>query len=71
MGQFLSRCENLPALQEFQHTNEPALKKNNSIRLNSFNDTWSKCLRFYYIPVRKFDWVINGENGTLYPGVCG
>ncbi|MGZ5222391.1 MAG: AraC family transcriptional regulator, partial [Chitinophagaceae bacterium] len=56
-----------PELRQFAHINEFALKKNNSIRLNSFNNVCSVCLRFYYILDGKFDWVINGENYTLYP----
>jgi AraC-like DNA-binding protein len=67
MGQFLLRHENSPELQQFQHINEFALKKNNSIRLNSFNDACPECLRLYYILDGKFDWVINSENYTLYP----
>ena len=67
MSQFLLRQENSPELQQFVHINEFALKKNNSIRLNSFNDACSECLRFYYILDGKFDWVINGESYTLYP----
>jgi AraC-like DNA-binding protein len=49
------------------HIKEFALKKNNSIQLNSFNDPCSEYLRFYYILDGKFDWVINRESYTLYP----
>ena len=66
MSQFLLQ-ENSPELRQFAHINEFALKKNNSIRLNSFNNVCSVCLRFYYILEGKFDWVINGEHYTLYP----
>jgi AraC-like DNA-binding protein len=66
MSQFLLQ-ENSPELRQFVHINEFALKKNNSIRLNSFNNACSVCLRFYYILDGKFDWVINGEYYTLYP----
>ena len=67
MSQFLLEQENSPELRQFVHINEFALKKNNSIRLNSFNNVCSVCLRFYYILDGKFDWVINGEYYTLYP----
>lgn len=67
MSQFLLRYENSPELQQFAQINEFALKKNNLIRLNSFNDTCSECLRFYYVLDGKFDWVVNNENYTLYP----
>ena len=66
MSQFLLH-ENSPELRQFVHINEFAFKKNNSIRLNSFNNICSVCLRFFYILDGKFDWVINGENYTLYP----
>ena len=66
MSQFLLQ-ENSPELRQFVHINEFALKKNNSIRLNSFNNVCSVCLRFYYILEGKFEWVINGEYYTLYP----
>jgi AraC-like DNA-binding protein len=67
MSQFLLRQENSSELRQFVHINEFALKKNNSISLNSFTDVRSKCLRLYYIVDGKFDWVINGESYTLYP----
>jgi AraC-like DNA-binding protein len=67
MSQFLLQNENSPELQQFVQIDEFALKKNSSIRLNSFNETCSECLRFYYVLDGKFDWVINSENYTLYP----
>jgi len=67
MAQFILRHENSAELKQFVHINEFALKKNNSIRLNSFNDTCSEYLRFYYILDGKFDWVIRRESYTLYP----
>jgi AraC-like DNA-binding protein len=67
MSQFLLRHENSPELLQFEQIHEFALKKNSSIRLNSFNNTCSEHLRFYYIIDGKFDWVINNENHTLFP----
>ena len=67
MGQFVLRQENSRELQKFAHIDEFALKKNNSISLNSFNERCSEYLRFFYILDGKFDWVINNENYTLYP----
>jgi AraC-like DNA-binding protein len=67
MSQFFLRHENCSELRQFVHISEFALKKNNSIRLNSFSNVSSKCLRLYYIVDGKFDWVINGECYTLYP----
>jgi AraC-like DNA-binding protein len=68
MNQFFLRQGNSPELQHFSHISEFALKKNMSIRLNSFDDPCSDCLRFYFIMDGKFDWVINGVNQSLYPG---
>lgn len=67
MSQFLLRHDCSRELQNFVHINEFALKKNNSISLNSFNDACSEYLRFYYILDGKFDWVINNVNYTLFP----
>lgn len=67
MSQFILRQENSSELSPFVHIIEFALKKNNSIRLNTFNNACSQYLRFYYILDGKFDWVINRENYTLYP----
>lgn len=67
MSQFLLRQESCSELRQFVHINEFALTKNNSIRLNSFSNARSKCLRIFYIVDGKFDWVINGESYTLYP----
>jgi AraC-like DNA-binding protein len=67
MSQFLLQQGDSPELRQFAQINEFALKKNNSIRLNSFNDPCSQFLRFYYIHDGKFDWVINKGNYTLYP----
>jgi len=67
MSQFVLRHGSSIELQKFVHINEFALKKNNSITLNSFPDPCSEYLRFYYILDGKFDWVINNKNYTLYP----
>lgn len=67
MSQFTLRHENSSELKQFVHINEFAFKKNNSIRLNTFNNACSQHLRFYYILDGKFDWIINKELYTLYP----
>jgi AraC-like DNA-binding protein len=68
MNQFLLRQDNSSELKHFPYISEFALKKNNSITLNSFNQSCSECLRFYYIVDGKFNWVVNGSFQTLYPG---
>jgi len=68
MSQFLLRHENSPELIQFGQINEFAFIKNSSIRLNSFNNTCSEYLHFYFILDGKFDWVINNENHTSING---
>jgi len=67
MGQFQLLQDSSKELQPFPHIQEFVFKRNNSIRLNSFHETCSDCLRFYYITDGKFDWVIGGESYSLYP----
>lgn len=67
MGQFIIRQGISSELRDFMHIHEFSLVKNNVIRLNSFNDSSSEFLRFYYIIDGKFEWAINGENYTLFP----
>jgi AraC-like DNA-binding protein len=43
------------------------LKRNNSIRLNSFDASLSKCIRFYYVIEGKFEWTIQQQQHVLYP----
>jgi len=52
----------------FPHIIEFALKKNNSIQFDSFKKGISEFLRFYYVIDGRFDWIINSERHTLYPG---
>jgi AraC-like DNA-binding protein len=67
MSQFLLQHGSSSELQKFVQIREFALKKNNSITLNSFDDPCSEYLRFYYILDGKFNWVINNQSYTLYP----
>lgn len=67
MSQFVLRHGGARELQQFVHIDEFALKKNNAISLNSFNNPCSDYLRFFYILDGKFDWVIDDQNHTLYP----
>lgn len=73
---FLFTCMNQYTLQQglskellpFSHIVEFALKKNNSIQLNSLYATASGSLRIYYIVEGKFEWIINDQHHILYPG---
>jgi AraC-like DNA-binding protein len=68
MNQFLLQQGSAKELQLFAHINEFALKRNNSIRLNSFStSSESDCIRFYYIMEGKFEWTINDQHYILYP----
>jgi AraC-like DNA-binding protein len=68
MNQFLLQQGGSRELQLFPHIMEFALKRNHSIRLNSFNTTSSSdSIRFYYIVDGKFEWIINNQHTILYP----
>ncbi|HET9434910.1 MAG TPA: AraC family transcriptional regulator [Chitinophagaceae bacterium] len=54
-------------LELFPHILEFALKRNNSIQLNSFTESSAECIRFYYVIDGKFEWIIQQEHYVLYP----
>ena len=68
MNQFLLQQGTSRELQLFPHIIEFALKKNNSIQLNSLPETVTNSIRIYYIIDGKFEWVIHNQNHILYPG---
>lgn len=67
MNQFLLQQGHCRELQQFLHITEFALKRNNSIRLNSFNTSVSSAIRFYYVIEGKFEWTIHHQHYVLYP----
>ena len=68
MNQFYLQQGHSKELQLFEHIAEFALKKNNTIQLNSFPTAATECLRIYYIMDGKFNWIINQQHHILYPG---
>ena len=68
MNQFLLQQGQAAELHAFPHIIELALKKNNSIQLNSLHNSAAEVIRIYYIIEGKFDWVINGRSHILFPG---
>lgn len=68
MYQFLLQQNSSKELHAFFHILEFALKKNNSIHLDSFFSSSSNCIRLYYILEGKFEWCIQREHYLLYPG---
>jgi len=68
MNQFILQQGSSPELQLFPHIVEIALRKNNSIQLNSLHETTTESIRIYYIIDGKFEWVIHDEHHILYPG---
>jgi len=68
MNLFSFRYESSKELEPFPHIREVAFQRNTTVQLNSFPTSVSNALRIYYILDGKFDWVINGEQHTLYPG---
>jgi len=53
---------NFPHILEFAH------KKNSTIQLNSFSSKVTGCICLYYILDGKFNWLIDSQLHTLYPG---
>ena len=68
MNQFLLQQNDSNELQGFPHIIEFALKKNNTIQLNSLNETITNSLRIYYVMEGKFEWIIDEKHYILYPG---
>jgi AraC-like DNA-binding protein len=67
MNQFFLQQHNAGELKPFSHINEFVLKRNNAIRLDSFTETCSECIRFYFVLEGKFNWVIDHKQHTLFP----
>ena len=68
MNQFTLQQGSSRELELSPHIKEFALRKNNTIQLDSFIPVLSETLRCYYIVDGKFEWVINGQHLVLYPG---
>jgi len=68
MNQFVLQQGHARELLSFPHILEFALKKNNSIQLNSLNPTASEGVRIYVIVEGKFEWIIGNQKYILYPG---
>jgi len=68
MNQYVLQQGSSKELQPFSRIAEFALKKNNSIQLNSLYATATDNLRIYYIVEGKFEWIINDQHHVLFPG---
>lgn len=68
MNQFELRQGDSRELQLFPHIMELGVKKNASIHLNSLQVSAAESLRIYYIIDGKFEWLINQQQCTLFPG---
>ena len=68
MNQFTLQQGSSRELELFPHIKEFALRRNNTIQLDSFTTIPSETLRCYYIVDGKFEWVINRKHQILYPG---
>lgn len=67
MNQFILKkgCDELFL---FPHIVEFALRKITNIQLNSLKPTAPDFLRLYYVNDGKFEWIINEQHHTLFPG---
>lgn len=68
MNHFFSLNKDSEKLSLFPHITEFMIKKNNVISFNSFNVHQTNAIRIYYIIEGKFNWYINNESFSLYPG---
>jgi AraC-like DNA-binding protein len=68
MHQFSFRYGKSIELESFPHLKEVTLNRNSTVQLDSFVTSVSNELRIYYIIDGKFEWVINGEQHTFFPG---
>jgi AraC family transcriptional regulator, activator of mtrCDE len=68
MNQFILQQGQAAELHAFPHIMEFALKKNNSIQLNSFHTTAAETIRIYYVIEGKFEWIIDSKSHVLFPG---
>lgn len=67
MNQFFLKQDAAVELRPFTHVDEFLFKRNNSIRLDSFLESCSECIRFYFITEGRFEWVIEGAHHSLFP----
>ena len=68
MNQFFLKQQHSESLILFPHIAEFALKKNQTILLNSFKVNRSNVMRFYFIMEGKFEWLLDNQPYILYPG---
>ncbi|MEO6722974.1 MAG: AraC family transcriptional regulator [Ferruginibacter sp.] len=68
MNQFFLQQPHSDKLPLFPHIIEFAIKKNQTILLNSFKIDQSNAVRFYFIIEGKFEWQIDNQSYILYPG---
>ena len=68
MNQFVLQHGSCKELRLFPHILELGIKKNISIQLNSFPVTTTGGIRIYYVMEGKFEWAIDHQSFTLYPG---
>lgn len=68
MNQALLKQGVCKELAEFPYILEFAYKKNSTIHFNSFDVKVSGCMCIYFVLEGKFNWVIDNNEHTLYPG---
>lgn len=68
MNQFLLHQGISRELEQFPHVIEFALKRINTLQLDEFFQEAPDLVRVYYIMEGKFEWQVQEQNYTLYPG---
>jgi AraC family transcriptional activator of mtrCDE len=68
MNQFLLQQSTSRELERFPHMIEFALKRINTLQLDEFYQEAPDLVRVYYIIEGKFEWQVQDQKHTLYPG---
>lgn len=68
MNQFLLQQGTSRELERFPHMIEFALKRINTLQLDEFYQEAPDLVRVYYIIEGKFEWQVQEQDHTLYPG---
>ncbi|MCW3094187.1 MAG: AraC family transcriptional regulator [Ferruginibacter sp.] len=68
MNQFILRQGVSKELQFFPHILEFASQKFQTVQLHSLEIIKTECLKIYYVTEGKFEWMIDHQFYTLYPG---
>lgn len=65
---FIVRQAHSKELESLPHVKEFGLRKNNTVKLDSFEVSKTDALQIYFVVDGKFEWLINKKHHILFPG---